>query len=109
MLKQWLNVGEPDPFYNPINDYVILPTSLEMEEHHENGLEVASVKESWDFTSDDNNDNGTAASTVSSISVSRPGDDQNPRAEARATLTAHSQNDGRQHVELNAVSVSVDA
>ncbi|KAH0853438.1 LOW QUALITY PROTEIN: hypothetical protein HID58_093213 [Brassica napus] len=109
MLKQWLNVGEPDPFYNPINDYVILPTSLEMEEHHENGLEVASVKESWDFTSDDNNDNGTAASTVSSISVSRPGDDQNPRAEARATLTVHSQNDGRQHVELNAVSVSVDA
>ncbi|KAF3595153.1 hypothetical protein DY000_02026934 [Brassica cretica] len=109
MLKQWLNVGEPDPFYNPINDYVILPTSFEMEEHHENGLEVASVKESWDFTSDDNNDNGTAASTVSSISVSRPGDDQNPRAEARATLTVHSQNDGRQHVELNAVSVSVDA
>lgn len=108
MLKKWLNVGEPDPFYNPINDYVILPTTYEMEKHHENGLEVASVKESWDIKLDDNN-NGTAESTVSSISVSQPGDDQNPQAEARATLTVHPQNDGRQHVELSAVSVSVDA
>lgn len=112
MLKQWLNVGEPDPFYNPINDYVILPTTFEMEKRHENGVEVASVKESWDIITEDNNNNnnnGDAESTVSSISVSRPGDEQNPQAEARATLTVRPQNDGRQHVELNAVSVSVDA
>ncbi|XP_010449293.1 PREDICTED: lecithin-cholesterol acyltransferase-like 4 [Camelina sativa] len=108
MLKKWLNVGEPDPFYNPINDYVILPTTFEMKKYHENGLEVASVKESWDIMSDDNNI-GTAGSTMSSISVSEPGNDQNPQAEARATLTVQPQNDGRQHVELNAVSVSVDA
>ena len=81
-----------------------------MEEHHENGVEVASVKETWDIISDGNNKNdATAASTVSSISVSRTGDDQNPQGEARATLTVHPQGDGRQHVELNAVSVSVDA
>lgn len=108
MLRKWLNVGEPDPFYNPINDYVILPTTFEMEKYQENGLEVASVKESWDVISDDNNI-GTAGSTVSSISVSQPGDDQNPQAEAHATLTVQPQNDGRQHVELTAVSVSVDA
>lgn len=108
MLKKWLNVGEPDPFYNPTNDYVILPTTFEMEKYHENGLEVASVKESWDIISDNNNI-GTAGSTVSSISVSQPGDDQNSQAEARATVTVHPQNNGRQHVELNAVSVSVDA
>ncbi|CAH8354157.1 unnamed protein product [Eruca vesicaria subsp. sativa] len=82
-----------------------------MEEHHENGLEVASVKESWpwDITSDDNNNNGTFMSTVRSISVSRAGDDQNPEGEACATLTVHPQKNGRQHVELNAVTVSVDA
>ncbi|KFK28629.1 hypothetical protein AALP_AA7G024400 [Arabis alpina] len=100
--------GEPDPFYNRINDYVILPTEFEMEQYKENGLEIASVKESWDIITDDKN-NGTAESTVSSITVSQPGDDQNPQAEAHVTFTIHTQNDGRQHVELNAVSVSVDA
>ncbi|CAN8325319.1 unnamed protein product [Cochlearia groenlandica] len=109
MLKQWLNVGEPDPFYNPINDYVILPTTFEMEKRHENGVEVATVKESWDMVSDDNKTDGKAESTVSSISISRQGNDENPEAEAVATLTVHQESDGRQHVELNAVSVSVDA
>lgn len=33
ILKHWLKAGEPDPFYNPINDYVILPTKAEFEEH----------------------------------------------------------------------------
>ncbi|CAL9016225.1 unnamed protein product [Prunus brigantina] len=40
---------------------------------------------------------------VSSISVSDVG------AEACATITVHPQNEGKQHVELNALSVSVDA
>ncbi|CAB4307123.1 unnamed protein product [Prunus armeniaca] len=40
---------------------------------------------------------------VSSISVS------DVEAEACATVTVHPQNEGKQHVELNALSVSVDA
>ncbi|KAK9031049.1 hypothetical protein V6N11_032445 [Hibiscus sabdariffa] len=31
ILKHWLKVGNPDPLYNPINDYMILPTAFEME------------------------------------------------------------------------------
>ncbi|XP_010536543.1 PREDICTED: lecithin-cholesterol acyltransferase-like 4 [Tarenaya hassleriana] len=108
MLKQWLKVGEPDPLYNPINDYVIIPTTFEMERHHEKGIEVTSVKEEWEIISSDNDRNGDDTACVSSISISQAGNDQNPPAEARATLVVLPQNDGRQHVELNAVSVSVD-
>lgn len=112
ILKHWLKAGEPDPYYNPINDYVILPTAFEMERHQEKGLQVTSLKEEWEIISEgvDVKDEMTdRRPMVSSLSVSHAGDSQSSRAEARATLIVHPQNEGKQHVELNAVSVSVDA
>ena len=104
ILKHWLK-ADHDPYYNPLNDYVILPTAFEMEKHKEKGLEVASLKEEWEIITDDNPKNISADGNpmVSSISVSQDG------AEACATVTVYPQNEGKQHVELNAVSVSVDA
>ncbi|KAJ4827512.1 hypothetical protein Tsubulata_038358 [Turnera subulata] len=108
ILKHWLKAGTPDPYYDPINDYVILPTTFEIESHKEKGLQYTSLKEEWEIVTGDEPcpDNKPF---VSSISISQAGDDQSSRAEACATVTLHPQNEGKQHVELNAISVSVDA
>jgi len=111
ILKHWLK-ADSDPYYNPVNDYVILPTTFEMESHKEKGLQVTSLKEEWEIISEDQVEQDNMADTkpmVSSISVSQVGDNHSPRAEACATVIVHPQNEGKQHVELNAVSVSVDA
>nr|XP_011460469.1 PREDICTED: lecithin-cholesterol acyltransferase-like 4 isoform X1 [Fragaria vesca subsp. vesca] len=107
ILKHWLK-ADHDPYYNPLNDYVVLPTAFEMEKHKEKGFEVTSLKEEWEIITDNRDDNRKNIAAdgnpmVSSISVSQEG------AEACATVTVYPQNEGKQHVELNAVSVSVDA
>ncbi|KAF3790608.1 Lecithin-cholesterol acyltransferase-like 4 [Nymphaea thermarum] len=47
ILKHWLGAGEPDPYYNPMNDYVILPDASEFVQAM-GGL----VKEQWEIISD---------------------------------------------------------
>ncbi|MBA0627909.1 hypothetical protein Godav_022707 [Gossypium davidsonii] len=109
ILKHWLKAGNPDPFYNPINDYVILPTAFEMESLHEKGMQVTSLKEEWEIiTEDQGNQDANKNSLVSSISVSQGPSKQSSRSEAHATVIVHPQNEGKQHVELNAISVSID-
>jgi hypothetical protein len=113
ILKHWLNAGDPDPFYNPLNDYVILPTLFEIERHQEKGFQVTSLKEEWEIIGEDQDDRETGAADrkplVSSIAVSHVGDEKSMWEEARATVIVHPQCEGRQHVELNAVSVTTNA
>ncbi|WCJ28485.1 Lecithin-cholesterol acyltransferase-like 4 [Euphorbia peplus] len=111
ILKHWLKAGDPDPYYDPTNDYVILPTAFEIETHKEKGLQFTSLKEEWEIVSDDKTDhNDMVEPRVSSISVSQPGDNKSSQGEAAyATIVVHPQNEGKQHIQLNAVSVSVDA
>lgn len=98
ILKHWLK-AEFDPFYNPINDYVILPTAFEIEKHQEKGLQVTSIKEEWEIVADEDNLENVASS--SSISVSSDGE------KAHATVTVHPLNEqGKHHVELNALSIA---
>ncbi|RZC43746.1 hypothetical protein C5167_036698 [Papaver somniferum] len=58
ILKHWLKAGDLDPFYNPLNDYVILPTAFEIEKklHLQEDIKrggglpkvvVTSLKEEW--------------------------------------------------------------
>ncbi|KAE9597317.1 putative phospholipase A(1) [Lupinus albus] len=111
ILKHWLKAGDPDPFYNPLNDYVVLPTAFEMERFKEKGLEVASLKEEWEIISKDQDgqSNTTADITsLSSISVLHGVANQS-YSEAHATVVVHPRNDGKHHVQLNALAVSVDA
>lgn len=110
ILKHWLKAGDPDPFYNPLNDYVILPTAFEIETHKENGVEVASVKEEWDIISTDQDGESKTDEKMSmrSISVSQEEADQS-YSEAHATVVVQPEKEGKQHVQLNAVAVSVDA
>lgn len=112
ILKHWLKAGDPDPYYNPINDYVILPTCFEIERHKKKGLQVTSLKEEWEIISEvqDESDHISGGKPLaSSIFISHSGDNRSSPAGAHATVTIHPQNEGKQHVELNAVSVSVDA
>lgn len=112
ILKHWLDAGDPDPFYNPLNDYVILPTLFEIERHQEKGFQVTSLKEEWEIIGEDQDNQETGAADrkplVSSISVSNVGDEKSMREEARATIIVHPLGEGRQHVELNAVSVTAN-
>ncbi|KAL2930557.1 Lecithin-cholesterol acyltransferase-like 4 [Bienertia sinuspersici] len=49
ILKHWLNAGEPDPYYDPLNDYVVLPTSFEIESFNEKCLNVNHSQEEWEI------------------------------------------------------------
>jgi hypothetical protein len=111
ILKCWLK-ADTDPYYDPLNDYVILPTAFEMERHEVEGLQVTSLKEEWEIISEDRDDLNNKKPLVNSICVSQVGggyDNKCSREEVRATVTVHPQIEGKQHVVLNAVSVSVDA
>ncbi|KAK9156280.1 hypothetical protein Sjap_003760 [Stephania japonica] len=105
ILKHWLK-ADHDPYYNPMNDYVILPTAFEMEKFHEEGLEVTSLKEEWELISDDKSETADKKPLVSSISVSQVGKEQSSQAQAHGEIIIYPQKEGKQHVELRAVSVS---
>ncbi|KAI4370888.1 hypothetical protein MLD38_019185 [Melastoma candidum] len=98
MLKHWLN-ADSDPFYNPLNDYVILPTTFEMDTCREKGMEVTSLKEEWEIiTAEGEESKGgqfkAIKPSINTISVSQIGSDaQHMQAEARATLIVHPENE----------------
>ncbi|KAI3669055.1 hypothetical protein L6452_40276 [Arctium lappa] len=104
IVKHWLK-ADHDPFYNPVNDYVILPTLFELKKHYEKGVEVTSLKEEWELVSEDQDKNNNQP-VVCSISASRVADDRSSSEEARATFIVHPQSNDKQHVELNATSVT---
>uniref|UniRef100_A0A6V7QY39 Lecithin-cholesterol acyltransferase-like 4 n=1 Tax=Ananas comosus var. bracteatus TaxID=296719 RepID=A0A6V7QY39_ANACO len=114
ILKTWLKAGEPDPFYNPLNDYVILPTAFEVERHREENMQVTSLKEDWEIISSSTGGDSDKISTAEipamagSLSVSCKGK-EGLLEEAQATVVVHPQNDGIQHVEVRAVGIAIDA
>ncbi|PIN24798.1 Lecithin:cholesterol acyltransferase (LCAT)/Acyl-ceramide synthase [Handroanthus impetiginosus] len=116
ILKHWLK-ADHDPFYNPVNDYVILPSAFDMESLKTKGLQVTSLKEEWEIIGEDekeSEENMTERKPlVGSVSVARRGGgsvgDKSVQEEAHATVIVHPQNDGKKHVELNAVSISASA
>lgn len=114
ILKTWLKAGEPDPFYNPLNDYVILPTAFEVERHREENMQVTSLKEDWEIISSSTGGDSDKISTAEipamagSLSVSCEGK-EGLLEEAQATVVVHPQNDGIQHVEVRAVGIAIDA
>ncbi|KAL0442335.1 UNVERIFIED_CONTAM: Lecithin-cholesterol acyltransferase-like 4 [Sesamum latifolium] len=111
ILKHWLK-ADRDPFYNPLNDYVILPTAFDIETIKTKGLEVTSLREEWEIVGEDQDqgeDMGERKPLVGSISVSRVGGDKSLQEEAHATVIVEPQNEGKKHVELNAVSISASA
>ena len=109
LLKHWLKAGEPDPFYNPLNDYVILPTAFDIETHRDRGLTVNALNEDWEIISGDTDEQDKAAAEqtalVGSVSVAHVKKDQ-PYSETHATIVVHPRSEGKQHVELRAVSVT---
>lgn len=72
-------------------------------------MQVTSLKEEWEIiTEDQGNQDANKNSLVSSVSVSQGPSKQSSRSKAHATVIVHPQNEGKQHVELNAISVSID-
>eukprot|EP00249_Psilotum_nudum_P003534 c16952_g1_i1 orf=246-1667(+) len=53
ILKHWLNAGDPDPFYNPIIDYVLLPTKAECEKYEKHFHHITAQ---WESLSEDSED-----------------------------------------------------
>ncbi|CAI9760034.1 unnamed protein product [Fraxinus pennsylvanica] len=114
ILKHWL-MADHDPYYNPVNDFVILPTLIEVESHNaRSGLQVTSVKEDWEIIGenqeDQEQDNIVEKNPfVGSISISCVGGDKSLQEEAHATITVHPQHDDKKHVELKGMSISARA
>ncbi|XP_076950689.1 lecithin-cholesterol acyltransferase-like 4 [Bidens hawaiensis] len=100
IVKHWLK-ADHDPFYNPVNDYVILPTLFEIERHQDSKGKVISLKEEWEVVADDERE-----AMVGSVSAACVGDDLCSSEEAHATFVVHPQSNGKQHIELNAMSVT---
>ncbi|GAB2266152.1 hypothetical protein Dimus_001174 [Dionaea muscipula] len=99
ILKHWLKAGEPDPYYDPLNDFVILPTAWEMGNYIEKCFRITSVKEGWEIIpgdldkQDDKVENTKPIMTCVSVSMLV---DNEP-----------SQVEGKRQAELNALHVSV--
>ncbi|XP_054803359.1 lecithin-cholesterol acyltransferase-like 4 [Prosopis cineraria] len=109
ILKHWLKAGDPDPYYNPLNDYVILPTAFEMEKHEENDLEVASLKGEWEIISHHQDEYSLSADKISlsAVTVSHEGANLSG-SDVLASVLVQSGNNGEQHVQLNELTVSVN-
>ncbi|CAN6455794.1 unnamed protein product [Victoria cruziana] len=60
ILKHWLGAGEPDPCYNPMNDYVILPDASEFVQ-----AMGGRVKEQWVIINDAGEGGGGKANETS--------------------------------------------
>ncbi|CAH9107182.1 unnamed protein product [Cuscuta europaea] len=125
IVKHWLK-ADRDPFYNPVNDYVILPTLFDDMERHqeEGGVQITSLREEWEIIAkhneeivreEDHNMAGEKTAVVGSVCVSHVGDDKTLHeegADAHATVVVHHQPtlDGCLAVELNGmISVSANA
>ncbi|EYU31717.1 hypothetical protein MIMGU_mgv1a004228mg [Erythranthe guttata] len=110
IVKHWLN-ADHDPFYNPVNDYVVLPSAaIEMER----GLKVSYVREEWDIITDEENISmGKDVVLVGSIDVAARiagGGGGESMEEAHASFKVEQENEeGKKHVELNVVSISTTA
>ncbi|OEL29302.1 Lecithin-cholesterol acyltransferase-like 4 [Dichanthelium oligosanthes] len=108
IVQHWLHAGEPDPFYNPLNDYVIIPTAYEIEKHHEKCGDLTSVSEDWEIISPNDDKTMRPAELppmVSTLNASREGK-EGTLEEVQATVVVHPENKGHQHVEVRAVGVS---
>ncbi|KAL6498276.1 Lecithin-cholesterol acyltransferase-like 4 [Orobanche gracilis] len=103
IVKHWLK-ADHDPLYNPVNDYVILPSAFELESLKTNdGLQaITSLKEEWEIVE------GTTKPLVVDL-VGGSIDVETVLEEAHATFIVEPRNGGKTHVELNAVSISASA
>ncbi|KAL6544971.1 hypothetical protein OROMI_023833 [Orobanche minor] len=101
IVKHWLK-ADHDPLYNPVNDYVILPSAFELESLKiKDGLQaITSLKEEWEIVEE---------TTKPLVVVGGSIDVETVLEEAHATFIVEPQNGGKTHVELNAVSISASA
>lgn len=95
ILKHWLKAGEPDPCYNPINDYVILPTAFDIEKQTEE-TKLSSLKDEWEVinsdVSDADNETLDFPAMVDALSRSLEETEQQLQiAEAQVSVTMTSQ------------------
>ncbi|EFJ17895.1 hypothetical protein SELMODRAFT_113667 [Selaginella moellendorffii] len=99
VVKHWLKAGEPDPFYNPINDYVVIPTPAEYDEYQRSHVEISFAKHRQDEQRGQSHGHrqGEFIAAVISGSNGKIG----ARAEAHATV----EDDGGDFVEVSTFGV----
>ncbi|GAA0187208.1 acyltransferase [Lithospermum erythrorhizon] len=106
VLKHWVR-ADHDPFYNPMIDYVILPTLFDLERRQEKG---SNVNEEWEIVSAETEHPVTKDKNqlVGSIAVSIVENDKFSREEAYATaMVVQPQSEETNRVDVTAVSVCV--
>ncbi|KAJ3693526.1 hypothetical protein LUZ60_009006 [Juncus effusus] len=101
ILKHWLKAGRPDPFYDPLNDFVILPTAFEIETHKEKNLEFTSLKEDWELMSGGNEGFGIPDFEGEVVAACEGKDGAFDGAQASVVVS-------NGHLEVNAVGIVRD-
>jgi pimeloyl-ACP methyl ester carboxylesterase len=109
ILKHWLKAGDPDPFYNPVDDYVILPSKVELEQHKKGCLSIPST-ENWEILSE-NTDDYHETGRHDFVATISEGNEKfgNSRAEAHATLNVHTSHSGsidEKHIEVSTIGIA---
>lgn len=110
ILRHWLKAGEPDPFYDPLNDFVIIPRASETESCKERGFQISTLMEGWEIVPRDlveQDDKGNKKScTGTGLAVAKKMEEKSSEEEVCATLSVHSKTEGMQDVQLS-VSLNV--
>ncbi|KAL2609370.1 hypothetical protein R1flu_027943 [Riccia fluitans] len=115
VMKSWLGC-DTDPFYDPLNDYVILPTKAELEEHKRHrimisredddngsGGRVTSVNNNPDYVTD------LEREYIATISSGERGSDTRAEAHAHVTRSRLSSAENKDCIEIDTVGVAEGA
>ncbi|KAL3699381.1 hypothetical protein R1sor_017403 [Riccia sorocarpa] len=114
VMKAWLGC-DSDPFYDPLNDYVILPTKAEFEEHKRQRIMVS--------REDEDNEGGSVTGVggdseyaadlereyIATISSGERGGDTRAEAHAHVTRSRLSSGDNKDCIEIDTVGVAEGA
>ncbi|CAK9203673.1 unnamed protein product [Sphagnum jensenii] len=104
IMKHWLKAGDPDPYYNPNTDFVILPPKeFEIEEQQEETVSLAgSFLDMDDCTGA--SQQGEYVATISTGS----GSSGDIRAEAHAHVKMHHKSDNKaeSHFDVSTIGVA---
>lgn len=108
ILEHFLEVGEYDPFYNPLNDYIVLPSKAEIEEHRKECIVVPSL-DCWETISEDSEDYGQGRDQEYVATVSTGPTSLDTRAEAHAHVHLHGPHEGgikEDHIEVEVIGIA---
>jgi hypothetical protein len=103
VMKHWLKAGDPDPFYNPYTDFVILPAKeFEIEDHMEETISMTGSS----LDMDDHTGASQQGVYIATVSTGS-GSSGDIRAEAHAHVNIHHKPDHEDQSQFDVSTIGV--